>query len=65
MDDVINHNKINDSKVEPYKFIINSTNIPISMIKNKQLKQYLTQNPPTSVLSKKRTLFNSPNWQSF
>ena len=68
IEDVIKRNKINASKVEDYKFIINSGNIPLYIINNKELKNYLTQDPPTTIIGKSGKLFKSrrsPNWNIY
>ena len=68
LEDVIKKNKISPSKVEDYKFIISSGNIPLYIIKNKELKNYLTQDPPRTVIGKSGKLFNSktsPQWNTY
>ena len=68
MEDIIKKDKISPSKVEDYKFIINSGNIPLYIIKNKELKNYLTQDPPTTVIAKNGKLFkskSSPHWNTY
>ena len=66
MEDVIVKDKINPNKVEDYKFIIHSSNLPLSVIKNQELKDHLTQYPPSTVISRKGKLFRqAPRWNSF
>ena len=59
MEDIISKDKIGLSKVEDYKFLINATNLPLDMVKNKDLKSYLMQNPPSTVIGKSGKLFKN------
>ena len=69
MVDVVTSDKLNLSKLEDYKFIFNTANIPIDYIKNKRLLKHINQNPPSTIVGKKSKIFTQsqvkPSWTTF